>query len=252
MPPITTKTAGGDDGEARDAQVQNALSFLVDTPWSPPYQLPRNPADLYSKQTGPMVKVWPQSVVYAVNKWQDANPLVQQPFERVLRQLPADVRPSSAGPTGGPMLHPNEPIWFEMAHRLHGILRRQGRRAERRKKRRLRSKLFRGRSRHAPTKRDEGKELREYLDRQKAELGAAQSRERLGGPGAAREPGEFLGRVHENYLVHRERAESQPFRFRGVGSKFAGKKGVGEMLETKKAVVRPVYVPPPPSSMAGR
>jgi len=65
-------------------------------------------------------------------------------------------------------------------------------------------------------------------------------------------PGEFMGKVQEKYLVHRERSESRPFRITGTGTSVAGKKGVGEILQRKRAVVRPVYVPPPPSSMAGR
>merc|ERR1712060_144851 len=139
-----------------------------------------------------------------------------------------------------------------MVHRLNGILKRQGRRAERRRKRRLRSKLFRGRSKSAAPKRDEGKELREYLDHQKGELQEAQL-QRQSGVSGAQVPGEFLGKVHERYLINRERVESRPFRFRSSGEPIAGKKGVGEMFERKKhAVVRPVYVPPPPSSMAGR
>merc|ERR1719316_393182 len=115
------------------------------------------------------------------------------------------------------MNHPNEPIWFEMAHRLHGILRRQGRRAERRKKRRLRSKLLRGKSKNGPRKRDEGKELREYLDRQKAENEAHMLEKLTGGRNVRELPSEFLSKVHENYLLHQERAESQPYRFRSAG-----------------------------------
>merc|ERR1712232_89541 len=170
--------------------------------------LPRHPTKLYERQTDPMVKMQPKSIVYAAEKWQAEHPLVNMPFERVLRKLPQDICPSSAGPTVGPMLPPNEPIWFEMVHRLNGILKRQGRRAERRRKRRLRSKLFRGRSRHAAPKRDEGKELREYLDRHKAEMQDVPLQHSSIG---AREPGEFLGKVHERYLVHRERTESRPF-----------------------------------------
>jgi hypothetical protein len=232
-------------------QLQNAVGFLVDTPAAVPYKLPRHPTHLYQQQADPLIKMLPQSIVHDVNKWQDSNALVPAPFERVLRRLPPEIRPSSAGPTGGPLHHPNEPIWFEMVHRLHGILKRQGRRAERRRKRRLRSKLFRGRTRHAPTKRDEGKELREYLDHHKAEVQSVPLQQQATGAGV-REPGEFLGKVHETYLMHRERAESRPFRVRGTGTHFAGKKGVGEMIRHKQAVVRPVYVPPPPSSMAGR
>merc|ERR1712070_800138 len=240
------------EGEGREAQerhvqmLQYAASFLVDAPAAVPYKLPRHPTHLYHEQTDPVVKMTPQDVLNAVNKWQDSNPLVNAPFERVLRKLPPEIRPSSAGPTGGPLHHPNEPIWFEMVHRLHGILKRQGRRAERKRKRRLRSKLMHGRSKHASTKRDEGKELREYLDYHKAEVQNANLEQAAGMP---RQPGEFLGKVHEQYLLQRERVESRPFRIRNVGTPIAGKKGVGDTFERKQAVVQPVYMPPPPSSM---
>jgi len=246
---VSSVLAGGYVTELKEHQVPNGGSFLADFLATPPYTLPRHPTKLYHHQTDPLIKMLPQSVVYNCQKWQAEHPLVDAPFERVLRKLPPDIRPSSAGPDVGPMHHPNEPIWFEMTHRLHGILKRQGRRANIRRKRRLRSKLFRGRSKHAPTKRDEGKELREYLDRHKAEVQDAPLQQTAGV--GAREPGEFLGRVHEQYLLQRERVESRPFRVKGVGEKYAGKKGVGEIIERKQAVVRPVYVPPP-SSMMGR
>lgn len=235
---------------APDHQVQLAASSLIDTPASGPYKLPRHPTGLYQQQTDPLVKLSPESIVFACQQWQSQNPLVNAPFERVLRKLPPNVRPSSVGPTVGPLKHPNEPIWFEMVHRLQGILKKQGRRADRRRKRRLRSKLFRGKARNAPTKRDEGKELREYLDRHKAEF-QDEPLQQVGGAGV-QNPGEFLGKVHERYLINRERVESRPFFVRGPGTSFAGKKGIGDMVERKKAVVRPIYCPPPPSSMAGR
>jgi len=243
-----------DEVDAADEKqmLQQAISFLLDAPTAVPYKLPRHPTHLYHQQTDLMIKMAPHSVVWEVNKWQDANPLVTEPFERVLRKLPEEVRPSSAGPIGGPFLHPNEPIWFEMVHRLNGILKRQGRRADRRKKRRLKSKLFRGRSKHAPTKRDEGKDLREYLDKHKEEMQQPPDPQHPGG----RAPGEFLGKVHENYIINREVAESQPFRFRspeGPGTAYSGgKKNMSAMPPRKQKVVRPVYVPPPPSSMMGR
>jgi hypothetical protein len=242
---------GDQEAQERHAQMlQHAASLLVDTPAAVPYKLPRHPTHLYHEQTNPVVKMTPQDVLNVVNKWQDRNPLVSEPFERVLKKLPPEIRPSSAGPTCGPLLHPNEPIWFEMAHRLHGILKRQGRRAERRRKRRLRSKLFHGRSKHATTKRDEGKDLREYLDRHKAEVQSASSNiEQAGGVPTIKQPGEFLGKVHEQYLLQRERVESRPFRVRNVGMPTAGKKGVGEIIPHKQKVVRPVYMPPPASSM---
>lgn len=233
-----------------DLTVQKAVSSLVDMPTAAPYRLPRHPTQLYHQQTDALVTLSPASIVYSCQRWQAENPLVNAPFERILRKLPPNVRPSSAGPTVGPMKHPNEPIWFEMVHRLHGILKKQGRRADKRRKRRLRSKLFRGKARNAPTKRDEGKELREYLDRHKAE---SQEEPLLQPSGAAvQDPGEFLGKVQEKYQINRERVESRPFRVRAVESAGSGKKSIGETRERKQRVVRPVYVPPPASSMAGR
>mmetsp|Transcript_67768 Transcript_67768/g.107394 ORF Transcript_67768/g.107394 Transcript_67768/m.107394 type:complete len:705 (-) Transcript_67768:136-2250(-) len=222
--------------------VQDIDTFLVDTPWAAPYKLPRNPAELYHKQIHSLTRVTPSSVIYNANKWQDSQPLVQMPFDRVMRKIPSSIRPSSAGPVYGPLHHPNEPIWFEMVHRLQGILRKQGKRAERRRRRRVKSRLFKGRSRHEPQKRDEGKQLREYLDRAGAELNGPNLQK-----ATADNPGEFLNKVQEKYLVNQERLEYRPFRMRGVNS---GKEGMSDTVERKRHVVRPVYVPPPPSSLS--
>lgn len=237
----------GDSGwtAAPEAQLQLAAQSLVDTPAAAPYKLPRHPTKLYREQTEALIKMSPDSIVYACQQWQDKHPLVNTPFDRVLRKLPPNVRPTSAGPTVGPMLNPNEPIWFEMTHRLHGILKRQGKRAERRRKRRLRSKLFKGRAKNAPSKRDEGKELRDYLDKHAFD---AQGEATTG----VSAPGEFLEKVHEKYLIRKEQIESKPFRIRGVENSLPGTRGIGETTMRKPRVVRPVYVPPPPSSMVGR
>eukprot|EP00971_Amphidinium_carterae_P230489 4574290-Amphidinium_carterae.1 len=92
-------------------------------------------------------------------------------FHRPLNKLSSHLRPEhSAHAPPGPFSSPNEPVWHEMGHRLQAILRRQGKRADRRKKRRARQKAARGRSTSTkPMKRDEGKELREYLDRARLE-----------------------------------------------------------------------------------
>jgi hypothetical protein len=238
-PKASQKTAAENVRDIAEATVgQLAIhdvdTFLVDTPWAAPYKLPRNPADLYHKQIHSTTRVPPSSIVYNANKWQDNQPLLSMPFDRSMRKIPAPIRPTSAGPACGPLHHPNEPIWFEMMHRLQGILKKQGKRAERRRRRRLKSRLFKGRSRHEPQKRDEGKQLREYLDRAAADAYAA----------TAEKPGEFLSKVHERYLLNQDKLEQRPFRMRAA-------RGIGESVERKRHVVRPVYVPPPPSSLSG-
>mmetsp|Transcript_4269 Transcript_4269/g.7061 ORF Transcript_4269/g.7061 Transcript_4269/m.7061 type:complete len:828 (-) Transcript_4269:28-2511(-) len=226
---------------------------VVDTPFAPPYKLPRNPADVFQKQTDPLLQMRPSSIVFNATKFHDGAPLVKEPFERVLRKLPADVRPGEEGPPGGPLSHPNEPVWFEMVHRLQGILKKQGRRAERRRKRKLRSKLFRGRSRTSGRKEDDGRKLREYFDRhaesrQETQGGSAPPGTRSALRSAGGEYGsEFLEKVHERYLVHRDRLESKPFRMYGLGGNRVGRRGVGELPERASHVVRPVYMPPPAS-----
>lgn len=262
LPPgVSLSTAAGDSIVVAKQEVPTDIitssiqgaGHVVDTPFAPPYKLPRNPADVFQKQTDPLVQMRPSSIVYNASKFHDGAPLVKEPFERVLRKLPADVRPGEEGPLGGPFSHPNEPVWFEMEHRLQGILKKQARRAERRRKRRLRSKLFRGRSRTTGRKEDEGRKLREYFDRyaegrQEAQGGSAPP----GMRSALRKAGdeynsEFLEKVHERYLVHRDRLESKPFRMYGLGGSRVDRRGVGELPERAPHVVRPVYMPPPSS-----
>merc|ERR1712039_185621 len=96
----------------------------------------------------------------------------------------------------------------------------QGRRAERRKKRKQRSKLLRGRTRQ-PQKRSAGRELREYLDSYAAER--ARGQEDVPGQAA----GEFLGKVHETYLQHREQLQQQRFQVRGTGGAAVGNYSLG-------------------------
>lgn len=209
----------------------------------PAYELPRKPADIYAKQTDPLLSIKPRSLVWEVNKFQAANPMLPEPFERVLRKLPEDVRPSPNEAPAGPMSHPSEPVWFSMQHRLAQILRKQGRRAEKRRKRRQRNKLFHGRPpKPQTTKRDEGRELREYLDRAFAEQ-ARGAQEDL--PGEAN--GEFLGKVHEGYLLRRDQLEQQRWK---IGAGPETQSGSNSLLRIPK-VVRPVYVPPPDSRMVG-
>jgi len=210
-----------------------------------PYKLPTKPEHLYKHQTESALKISPADVVHAANKWQAQRPLVSEPFERSLLKLPEHARPGEQGPPRGPLAHPNEPIWFEMQHQLQVILKRQGRRAERRKKRKLRSKLLRGRSRPAEM-RNQARDLREYLDRKALEHGPEGSHAMP--PGQAH--GEFLGKVHERYLHNRDRLDVKPFRYRGTGGAVVDVYGIAQGPERAPAVVRPVYVPPPDLTVA--
>jgi len=221
-------------------EVAYITNFLEAAMLLPPYNLPKNPIDLYKKQTDPLMRDKPGSIVFAANKWQEENQLVLPPFERVLKKLPENIRPGDRGPAAGPMSQPNEPIWFEMAHRLQVILKKQGKRAERKRKRKMRAKLVRGRG-SQPPKRNEGRELREYFDRY-AEERARGLQDAPGEPA-----GEFLGKVHERYLQRREGLEQNRFQVRGTGGNVVDVYGLGESgsPRTQQRVVRPVYLPPP-------
>lgn len=225
---------GGTCGWTEEA----AANVVVGAPFAPPYSLPSNPKNLYHQQTDPIMRVKPNSIVHEANKWTDRQRLAKEHnFDRVLRKLPESLRPGPEGPAEGPMSHPNEPVWFQMGHRLQNILEKQAKRAERRKKRRLKSKLLRGRSQLAP-RRDEGRELREYLDT------AAESAP----PAPGEAGGEFLGRVHERYLLKRDSAEKQEFRFRGTGGARVDNRSMADAPSAPSGVVRPTYLPPPVST----
>eukprot|EP00933_Yihiella_yeosuensis_P083204 TRINITY_DN9739_c0_g1_i1.p1 TRINITY_DN9739_c0_g1~~TRINITY_DN9739_c0_g1_i1.p1 ORF type:complete len:715 (-),score=133.80 TRINITY_DN9739_c0_g1_i1:207-2351(-) len=188
----------------------------------PNYKLPKNPPDVYSKQAAPLMSMRPSSLVFEVTKFQGNNPLLPPPFERALKKLPEHVRPQEGQHPVGPLTHPNEPVWSQMTRRLEVILRKQGRRAERRRKRRQRSKLG-----YPPRqKQSEGRNLREYLDRN-----LEQAKKDVPGEAA----GEFLGKVHEKYLKHKENIETERFQVPGSSS---------SALRTPR-VVRPIYMPPP-------
>jgi len=232
------------------APAQSARTYPAGAPmcfkpdYGPLYELPKEPKGLYSQQVAPLMSKPPKEVVYEAEKWQYKNRMLREPFDKVLRKLPEHVRPD-VGPKGGigvgPMGNPSEPVFFEMAHRLQSILQKQGKRAERRRKRRLRAKLQRcGRSR--PTRQGQTSDLREYLNRH-AELQRDPSVLRAQGPG------EFLGKVHERYLLHKDSLESPRFMVPSVGHVVDGVHGIGELPQRAAAVVRPVYVPPPNSRM---
>jgi len=217
-------------------QALHMADFLEAGQFLPPYTLPKSPADLYRQQVAPLMKATPSTLVFEANKWQACNRLVPEPFERVIQRLPAEAYVGPEGPRGGPLGNPGEPVWFEMNHRLQAILKKQGRRAERRRKRRLRSKLLTGRAAKGGGKKSEGRSLREYFDKAALERAEGQA----GLPGVA--SGEFLGKVHEQYLQRRERFEQQRFQVRGTARDLA----IGEEPPPRVGrVVRPVYCPPP-------
>eukprot|EP00913_Durusdinium_trenchii_P022303 g20956.t1 len=216
---------------SKEAQVEPEVvqvSAFLEGTVLPPYSLPKKPRQLR-----------PSCLVFDAQKWQANTQLLAPPFDRVLRKLPPDVRPASGQVPPGPLSHPSEPVWCRLQHRLEVILRKQGRRAERRRsewggrlvsrkvnqrsnpekhrKRRLRQRIYHGK---APKHQGLGRDLREYLDRAYAQEDT---------PGEAN--GEFLGKVQERYL--RERAREEEY------TKAHGRESV------LRKVVRPIYVPPP-------
>jgi len=217
---------------------------LEDAHFLPPYKLPKNPADLYQKQAGPLMATIPSHIVFNANKMQAEHRLVPEPFEKSIRRLPSEFLPQGSDTPAGPLGHPHEPVWSQMQNRLQAILHKQSRRADRRRKRRVRAKLLRGRSRQPP-KRSEGRELREYLDRAAAEHGES----RPDPPGKM--GGEFLGKVHERWMLQRDRVEMPRFRAGSVPNSGVDRHlySLGESSPRAQRVVRPVYVPPPGATM---
>jgi len=245
LEPVTS--VSHDIGPVCAAAAQN---HITDPLIAPTYRLPASPQNLYQYQTRPLLRTLPSDVVYSATLAAKAPKETEPPFQRILRKLPEGVEPPAQGrglgdgPVVGPMTQPNEPIWFEMAHRLNAILKKAGRRNERRKKRRLRSKLFRGRTRRAPKGTDDGRELREYLDRCAEEFENASA----GGPGSPRQgeaTGEFLGKVHEKFLQSQGRMDRRPFHIVGVGSRNPFLDSIGKGRQRAQQPVRPIYIPPP-------
>ncbi|CAJ1398959.1 unnamed protein product [Effrenium voratum] len=193
------------------------IAFL-ESPALPPYKMPKRPPEVYRKQAEPHMKGQPSWQVFEAQKYQSGQVLAP-PFARVLRKLPEEIRPGLDQQPPGPLAHPSEPVWHQMQHRLEVILRKQGRRAERRRKRRLRQRMGK-----AP-KPSQGRKLREYLDRAFAE-------EEI--PGDA--SGEFLAKVQERRIQERARAEER-----------AQARGESQL----RKVLRPVYVPPPGATVLG-
>lgn len=246
------RAVSGEGFRSQDyADEAEMIQGLMDGLPLPPYQLPRSPRNIYHHQTNPLMRIKPTSVIYDVNM-QDSQ--LPPPFERVLSKLSKDLRPLNGAAPLGPLAHPSEPIWFEMQHRLEAILKKQGRRAERKRRRRLRAKLQKGRP-AVRASRPACQDLREYLDRATAErqLGV----ERLqSSEGQMR--GEFLGKVHERYITKKPLLEApQRFQVKGLGGKAVDQPTFAAAAAAAPpplpAVVRPVYMPPPGArTMASR
>jgi len=217
----------------------NGGTFLGGQTLCPAYQLPHKTAHIYKEQVTTALNITPRTLVFNARKWQAERPLVVEPFARSVRKLPEKSRPQSGVPTCGPLGSPNEPVWSELSHRLQVILKRQGRRAERRRKRRIQSKLFHGKSKKAEM-RNEGVMLREYLDTKKAEH-ASGTRAPPGLP-----DGEFLEKVHEQYILRKDALETKPFRYLGNSGRVVDVHGMPSAPPRAAPVVRPIYCPPPP------
>lgn len=202
----------------------------------PTYQLPKKPRDVYQRQVDPLM-MRPAAVVGQTNLYQDKHQLLGQPFERVLKKLSKDIRPADGCTPPGPMGHPNEPVWFAMQHRLEGILRKQERRADRKRKRRLRAKLLRGQP--LSQSRVAGRDLRDYLDRAAAE----RSMGLQDPPGEM--AGEFLGKVHEQYMQRKAQIETERFQVRNLGGSLGQSPIAAASSPRILPAVRPVYMPPP-------
>lgn len=230
---------GANAAVVAEAVLQQAANYVTEPAYSQPYNLPRNPGALYKSQTEALLRMKPSDVSFAVN----VQPRPPQPkearYDRVLQKLPERIRPPPEGPSCGPMHSPNEAIWLEMGNRLDLILKKVRRRVERRRKRKQRSKLFRGRN----IQNDDGQGLRRH--EHKAGGGDAQGNE-------------YYARVHERYLLRRDSMGQQPPRGRGAPTtqhprQFAiaeggGPAGISQPVRPKKRAARPVYVPPPASS----
>merc|ERR1719375_2752679 len=102
---------------------------LANVPQDQAYRLPKSPSGLYKEQTCLAGRLKPSGVIHGVYEEDNKKPK-KAPFDRVLDKLPDNARPGDRGPEYGPMEQPNEMVWFEMNHRLHGILKKAGRRLE--------------------------------------------------------------------------------------------------------------------------
>lgn len=180
-----------DDKRLEELLVQRLAEGMT---FPPCYTLPKKPGDVYHKQAEPWMQVDAGTLVFQTNRWQAENSLVTEPFKKSLAKLPMAVNPGPEGPLLGPLLHPTEPVWTELNGRLHAILRRQGKRADRRRKRRLRAKMLAGRAKGG--KRDESRGLREYFDREVMQ--------RAEGQVDPTEKDDFMKKVHEQQLRRRE------------------------------------------------
>lgn len=214
-----------DSRGARDEGLLEAQAVL------PAYALPRAPAEVYKSQVEPLLRCTASELIHkAIVEYLQAK-AQQEPFGRVLKKISDTSRPDGPGTqpraSGGPLAKPTEPLWGEMNSRLQTILEKQGRRAERRKKRRAKARQRGG---LRPPKATPGRELREYLDRHAAAMQAE---------GAARS--EFVERVHEKQQMKHQLQRDKDWEFR---DRFHGSL-VADGFCDGSQVIRPIYVPPP-------
>jgi len=211
------------------AEQRHAEDPLLEAPSSNTYRLPSRPRGLYQNKVDPVIGKTPQVIGFEAKRsqWLLAKSRAARhdvDFERVLSLLPEKLQPVEEVRTPrGPLGHPSEPVWFEMGHRLHQILKKQGKRAERRKKRRIRLKL----SGLTTRKPDAGRDLRSFLDADQA-----------GGS-------TFIDRVEENFFKDSFRVKVQErFLVPGAVSTKPGVPSVGEIHSPRRRprVVRPVRV----------
>lgn len=230
--PISEEISGQDTGQSAQSS-----PTLVEASLPPAgYELPRRVPEIYRNQVKPLMKQQPSSIVFQVVKYQAEHEMLPPPFERVLAKLPENLRPAPGTTPLGPMGHTCEPIWFEMTHRLEAIMRKQGKRAERKRKRRIRAKLFHG---HPPVRlrKGDGEQLMDYIEQAAAEGELGQDE-----PGDP--PGEFLKKAHQRTVARLARAELPRFQF-GKSGGVVARMEIGAPEPPQQRAVRPVYLPPP-------
>merc|ERR1719265_959087 len=109
---------------------------------SPPYKLPKDCPDVYKQQWQPILRQKPGNVAYVVSEHNYELSRRSNPFERSLRRL-QQISPTEVDPALSPSPDARDRSLAEIQkRRLQAIMKRQGKRAERRRKRRAKSSLF--------------------------------------------------------------------------------------------------------------
>lgn len=113
---------------------------------APPYKLPKDCPDVYKKQWQPILRQKPGHVAYVLGNRKYEQTRGCKPFGRCLQRMPQELGPTEDGPINGPMAIKPDPLFPEMQKRLEVIMRKQGKRADRRRKRRNRSRRLHDRN----------------------------------------------------------------------------------------------------------